>query len=73
MEVFHMSSFFSLIRNCILIFIFLIIFICVFFIPFISSANLNTDSSLDGQEITLNPGGFIWPSPRLYKNKLSFW
>ena len=68
-----MSSFFSLIRNSILIFIFLIIFICVLFIPFISSANLTDDSSLDEQEITLNPDGFIWPSPRLYKNKLPFW
>lgn len=65
MEVFHMGSFFSLIRNSILIFIFLVIFICIFFVPFISSANLNNDL-LDGQEITLNPNGFIWPSPRLY-------
>lgn len=65
MEVFHMGSFFSLIRNSILTFIFLIFFICIFFVPFISSANLNKEF-LDGQEITLNPNGFIWPSPRLY-------
>lgn len=65
MEVFHMGSFFKLIKNSILIFIFLIIFICIFFVPFISRANLNKDF-FDGQEITLNPNGFIWPSPRLY-------
>ena len=72
MEVFHLGSFFNLIRNSILIFIFLIIFICIFFVPFISSANLSKDF-LDGQEIILNPNGFIWPSPRIYKNKLSLW
>lgn len=60
-----MGSFFSLIKNSILIFIVLIIFICIFFVPFISDSNLNTNI-LEKQEITLNPDGFIWPSPRIY-------
>ena len=66
-----MGSFFNLIKNFIIILIVFILFICIFFVPFISNANLNKDSSIS-QDITLNPGGFIWPAPGYTKINCPF-
>ena len=38
-----------------------VIFICVFFIPFIS--NSQTSQAISGEIIATNPNGFVWPLP----------
>lgn len=67
-----MSSFFYLIKNSILILIIFILFICIFFIPFISNSDISYESSLISENITLNPNGFIWPSPGYTKINCPF-
>lgn len=47
-------------------FIFIIIislFICLFFIPIVSSGSLSNSNSLDSEIIDFNPDGFVWPIP----------
>ena len=39
----------------------MILFICIFFIPFTSYSN--SISFVSGEILDLNPNGFVWPSP----------
>lgn len=39
------------------------IFICLFFIPIVSSSSLINSNSLDSEIIDFNPNGFVWPIP----------
>ena len=71
MKGFHMSSFFSSIKNLIIIIIVFVIAICIFFIPTIQSTNVSIDTS-NSEEIKLNPNGFIWPTPK-YKTITSYY
>ena len=66
-----MSSFFSSIKNLIIIIIVFIIVICIFFIPTIQSTNVSIDTS-NSEEIKLNPNGFIWPAPGYTKINCNF-
>ena len=71
MKGFHMSSFFSSIKNLIIIIIVFVIAICIFFIPTIQSTNVSIDTS-NSEEIKLNPNGFIWPTPGYTKINCNF-
>ena len=47
------------------LFLVLLIFICIFFIPVLSSGNY-TYTPIDSEILDFNPNGFVWPIPRLY-------
>lgn len=71
MEVFILSSFFNFFKKIIYELILFIIFICVFFIPSISSTDIQLSNN-EYMDIKLNPNGFIWPTPGYTKINCPF-
>ena len=43
--------------------ILIILFVCIFFIPFLNKDSLSNSDSLDSEIISTNPDGFVWPIP----------
>ena len=56
--------FISQILNKSFVFILLIsLFICIFYIPILTSNSLSISNTLDSEIIDFNPDGFVWPIP----------
>lgn len=43
--------------------ILIILFVCIFFIPFSNKDSLSNSDSLNSEIISTNPDGFVWPIP----------